>query len=138
MSTSKIIAEIAALRAAALDDLMVTTDAELHQEALEDGEDLDSVAAQVKFAMRETAAGVLRQRMLQAKTRMRPSAAVRPVPAIRPSIDRIKQIVEGLFQSDRSLGLAFRDGKRQSESDWQSLYDDLVTMGAINPNDDGL
>jgi len=138
MSTSKIIAEIAALRAAALDDLMATTDAELHQEALEDGEDLDSVAAQVKFAMRETAAGVLRQRMFQAKTRMRPSAAVRPVPAMRPSIDRIKQIVEGLFQSDRSLGLAFRDGKRQSESDWQSLYDDLVTMGAINPNDDGL
>lgn len=138
MSTSKIIAEIAALRAAALDDLMATTDAELHQEALEDGEDLDGIAAQVKVAMRETAAGVLRQRMSQTKTRMPSAAAARPVQAIRPSIDRIKQIVQGLFQSDRGLGLAFRDGKRQSESDWQSLYDDLVTMGAIDPNDDGL
>ncbi len=138
MSTAKVIAEIAALRAAALDDLMATTDAELHQEAFEDGEDLDSIAAQVKFAMRETAAGALRQRMAQAKTRMRPSAAARLAPAIRPSIDRIKQIVQDLFQSDRSLGLAFRDGKRQSDSDWQSLYDDLVTMGAINCNDDGV
>ena len=137
MSTSKISTEMAALRAAALDDLVATTDAELHQEALEDGEDLDAIAAQVKVAMRETAAGVLRQRMLQAKTRMHPSVAARPVPAIRPSIDRIKQIVQGLFRSDRSLGLAFRDGKRQTESDWQSLYDDLVAMGAMDPNDDG-
>ncbi len=138
MSTSKISAEIASLRAAALDDLMATTDAELHQEALEDGEDLDAIATQVKFAMREAAAGVLRQRMVQSKTRIRPPTAARPVPAIRLSPDRIKQIIQDLFQRDRSLGLAFRDGKQQTESDWQSLYDDLVAMGAIKPNDDGL
>ncbi len=138
MSTSKISAEIASLRAAALDDLMATTDAELHQEALEDGEDLDAIATQVKFAMREAAAGGLHQHMARAKTRMRPPAAARSVPAIRPSIDRIKQIVQDLFQRERSLGLAFRDGKQQTESDWQSLYDDLVAMGAIKPNDDGL
>ena len=138
MSTSKISAEIASLRAAALDDLIATTDAELHQEAREDGEDLDAIATQVKFAMREAAAGVLRQRMVQSKTRMRPPTAARPVPAIRLSPDRIKQIIQDLFQKDRSLGLAFRDGKQQTESDWQSLYDDLVAMGAIKPNDDGL
>ncbi len=138
MSTSKIGAEIAALRAAALDDLLATTDAELRQEALEDGENLDAIALQVKSVMREVGAKALRQRMAKAKARMRPAAAARPMPAVRPSLDQIKQMVQALFQSDRSLGLAFRDGKQQTESDWQSLYDDLLAMGAIMPSDDEL
>ena len=50
-------------------------------------------------------------------------------------MEQIKQIVENLFQTDPSLGLAFRSGKKQTDADWQSLYDDLVIMGAIKPED---
>lgn len=58
-----------------------------------------------------------------------------PLSFTRPAIYRIKTLVQELFANDRSLGLAFREGKRQSDADWQSLYDDLVAMGAIKADD---
>ena len=133
MNESKTSKEIAALRAAALEDLLVTSDTELLLEALESGEDIKAVTDQMKSAMRETASAALRQRIARAKERMRTTPMARPA---RPALGRIKQIVQEVFQQDRSLGLAFRDGKRQSDADWQSLYDDLVTLGAIKPDDD--
>ena len=137
MTPTKIIAEIAALRNAALEDLMATTDEQLRQEALEDGEDLVVIASQVKTSMREAAAEALRQKLVQAKVRMKPKLATLTESFIRPPVHQIKQIIQGLFQTDQSLGLAFRDGKKQTDADWLSLYDDLVAMGAIKPNDHG-
>lgn len=137
MNPSKTITEIASLREAALEDLMATTDAQLRQEALEDGEDLEEIAAQLGLVMREAAATTLRQRLTLAKKRIRPKLNAQSAPVIRPPLEQIKQIIQGIFQNDRSLGLAFRDGKRQTDSDWLSLYDDLVAIGAIKPGDDG-
>jgi hypothetical protein len=34
------------------------------------------------------------------------------------------------------LAAAFRDGKKQSEKDIESFYEDLVAMGKINSGDD--
>lgn len=137
MTSTKIIAEIAALRNAALEDLMATSDEQLRQEALEDGEDLVAIASQVKISMREAAAEALRQKLALAKGRMQPKLATLTESFIRPPVHQIKQIIQGLFQADQSLGLAFRDGKKQTDADWLSLYDDLVAMGAIKPNDHG-
>lgn len=131
MSNLKTKAEIAALRDAALEDLMSATDAELRQEAIDDGEDMDAIAMEVKAAMREAASEALRQRMRDAKTRFKSTDSARLSWRARPPLEEIKRIVQSLFASDQSIGLAFRDGKRQTESDWQSLYDDLVAMGAI-------
>lgn len=136
MSDSKSIAELAALRDAALEDLMNTTDEDLRREAAEDGENLDALASDVKSAMREAAAAALRQRMQRARSQMQPAVATSGVSKLRPSVDRIKQMVHDLFQRDSSLGLAFRDGKRQTEADWISLYDDLLRIGAIKSDDD--
>jgi hypothetical protein len=138
MNTTKSIAEIATLRAAALKDLLSTTDDDFRQEAREDGEDLEGMAIQMKSAMRNTASAVLRERMTESKVQMRPALALRSLSLTRPAIDRIKTFVQELFANDRSLGLAFREGKRQSDADWQSLYDDLVAMGAIKADDDVL
>ena len=137
MKSSKTLIEMAALRDAALEDLMLTTDAQLAQEALEDGEDLDTIAAQVRSTIRDAAATALRQRMARAKERMQPSLGDQAEAFIRPPLEQIKQIVQALFQSNQSLGLAFRDGKKQTDADWLSLYDDLVAMGEITPDDHG-
>ena len=135
MNTQKTLAEMAALRDAALEDLMATSDVQLQQEAIEDGEDLDKLAMQVKATMREAAATAQRQRLARAKERMYPSIGARTISSIRLPVEALKQIIQKLFQTDPSLGLAFRDGKKQTDADWQSLYDDLVSMGAIKPED---
>src|SRR5207253_7704937 len=106
MTKSKTEAEIAALRAAALDDLMATTDVDLRQESLEEGDNLDVIAEQVKSTMREAAAEVLRQRLAQAKDRSPTATSALTRPLVRPSLERIKRTVQYLFQRDQSLGLA--------------------------------
>lgn len=135
MTAAKHLQEIAALRDLALADLESTTDQELRTEALEEGLDLKANAIQIKAAMRDTAARALRQRMATAKTAMQ-SASTKRAGFIRPGIDRIKALVQQAFQTDSALGLAFRDGKRQSDGDWETLYDDLVSLGKIAPEQD--
>lgn len=137
MNTSKARAEIAALREAALEDLMATTDAELRHEAVEDGEELGAVAAQIRAAMRDTAAATLRLRLTRAKDRLHSELDARVSALGRPSLEQIKALVQNLFQTDRTLGLAFRDGRKQTDADWLSLYDDLVAMGVIEPHNHG-
>ena len=51
--------------------------------------------------------------------------------------NRIKAVVSDLMQRDPRVGFAFRDGKKQTEADWQTIYDDLLAMGLIEPEDDG-
>lgn len=131
MSPNKTIKEITALREAAIEDLMSMSDAELRAEAREAGDDLEAIASQARQSMREAAAGALRKRMNAAKTRSSLGLPQRPLPATRPSLNRIKQMIQQLFERDPAVGLAFREGKRQSESDWQSLYDDLIAVGAL-------
>ena len=70
MTKSKVRAELAALRVAALEDILNTPDAELRREAVEDGEDPVAIAAGVKSAMRDAAAAALRKRLAEAKKRM--------------------------------------------------------------------
>ena len=133
MSQNKTIEEIIALRDAAIDDLLSLSDEELRIEAKQDGQDVEAIALNTKRLMREGAASALRLRMS-----IKPSPAAAPwrTPIIRPNIERMKQLVERVFASNPSAGLAFRQGKKQSDSDWQTLYDDYVSMGAIEPEDD--
>ena len=128
--------ELAALRAAALEDIMATSDADLRREAIEDGEDVALVALHVKSTMRNAAAAALRRRMAVARARADAAPAQRTQVTPRPAIERLKQLVQQAFANDRSLGLAFRDGKQQSDADWESLYDDLASLGKIRPDTD--
>jgi len=135
MSSSKQRAELMALRDAALEDLMATSDADLLSEAAEDGEDVEALSRAFKIGMRNAAAEALREQAVSSKQRLEHKAAPRPG-VLRPGIDAIKRIVEQAFQRDQSLGLAFRSGKRQSDDDWRTLYDDLIALGKIDPNAD--
>lgn len=133
MSPSKQRADIMAIRDAALEDLMRTSDADLVNEASADGEDLEAQAEALRVGMGNAAAAALREHAASAKQRLQPKAAVRPS-IVQPTVDAIKRLIEQAFQHDPSLGLAFRSGKRQSDADWRSLYDDLIALGKIDPN----
>lgn len=135
MSPQKRRAEIVALRDAALEDLMTTSDEELLKEAVADGDDVEAQADALRNSMREAAAAAARKHAAVAKTRLQAKPAMR-VSVVRPSIDAIKRLVERAFQQDGSLGLAFRSGKRQSDEDWRTLYDDLIALGKIDPTSD--
>lgn len=136
MSPNKTIQEIIALRDAAIEDLLSLSDEELRTEAKQDGEDLEAIASETKNLMREAAAATLRMRM--STSRIKPALPVIPrrLSLIRPNLERMKQLVEHVFANNPSAGLAFRQGKKQSDTDWQTLYDDYVALGAIKPEDD--
>lgn len=136
MSHTKSRTELAALRRAALEDLMLQTDDELRKEAAEEGLNLSALAQVMRIAMHESAAAVLRERLQAARDlNMEPQeSSQRKLP--RPPIAAMKAMIQELFKTDRSLGLAFREGKSQTEADWISLYDDLVSIGVIQPHDD--
>lgn len=137
MTKSKVREELAALRVAALEDILNTPDAELRREAVEDGEDRVAIAAGVKSAMRDAAAAALRKRLAEAKKRMGTATSPRAPSGIRPAIEELKKRVQEAFVRNPSLGLAFRQGKQQSVADWESLYDDLVALGEIDADQHG-
>ncbi|MBX3644250.1 MAG: hypothetical protein KF720_14425 [Rubrivivax sp.] len=135
MSRSKQAAEIAALRQIALEDIARASETDLREQAREEALDFNGFAEQVRSSMREAAAGVLREQ-LAAK---RSAAVVGKVTAAslrqRPTLDRIKAAIQEVFAREPDLKLAFRSGSKQSDGDWESLYDDLVSMGALKPDD---
>lgn len=125
--SKKLSAELAALRDASIEDIMALTDNEILALARENGEDVGAVANSLRTMMRETASAAIRKRVASRKFPANSSQGG----ANRPSIEQIKQVVIDLFRNDQKLALAFRDGKKQTDEDWQSLYDDLVLLGAI-------
>lgn len=132
MTRPKVRAEFAALRVVALEDILNTPAAELRREAIADGEDIAAISQSVKSVMRDAAAAALRLRLATAKARMVAVSVRQTNTGARPVIAQLKKAIQTAFASDRSLGLAFRDGKQQSEADWESLYDDLVALGKID------
>lgn len=137
MKLSKSHQEIMAMRQLAIEDLMVQSDEQLRQEAEEDGENVDLLATTLRTALRETAAHVMRQRLVDAKRHIASTVAKPAEHIAYPALDTLKRRIQVAFESQPDLGLAFRDGKKQSENDWHSLYDDLIELGAIAPDEDG-
>lgn len=137
MTASRTGKELATLRSAALEDLLSLSDEQLLQESVEEGLDANALAFEIKSELRNSAAAAARTRLLEAKERMRHPVETR-ISRNRPPLQQIKQMIQEAFQSNANLGLAFRDGKRQTESDWQSLYDDLIKVGAIKPDNNEL
>jgi len=125
--------ELAALRNAALEELLQISDAELLEDAAVEGLNVSEIAQGIRSCMRSASAGFMRQHLLSAKLvveKRTPRVALPQLP-----IARLKELVQRAFQSDPQLGLAFRSGKTQTDEDWVSLYEDLVALGAIRPDE---
>jgi hypothetical protein len=115
--------ELAALRRLALEDVLQASEADLREQAEEEGLDFNELAEKIRSSMREAAASVLREQLVKDRT---PASTQRPA-SKRPSLE--------LFAREPELRVAFRDGRQQSQSDWESLYDDLVRLGALKPDE---
>ncbi|SEM04498.1 hypothetical protein SAMN05518845_11571 [Variovorax sp. YR750] len=123
------------IRALALRDLEATSDEEIRAEIVAQGEDPDAAAQRIRARIDAIMAEAMRARTIAAKKLMGTTAAT--TQQARPTIDRIKQLIQEAFRSDAGLAMAFREGTQQSDADLESLYDDLVAMGKIKRDDNG-
>lgn len=118
-----------------LRDLDALSDDELRAELEADGVDTDALAHSIAYSLDEVVAAFLREQVADARSTGQ-SAVLRPERRRRPPIERIKQLIQDAMRRDPQLATAFREGTRQTESDLESLYDDLVLMGKIRSDDE--
>jgi hypothetical protein len=79
----------------------------------------------------------MRAKLASAKAATKASTATQPINRVRPTMDRLKEIVAETFTREPRVAMAFRDGKKQTDEDLATVYDDLVRMGIIKPEDHG-
>jgi hypothetical protein len=137
MKQSKECMEIGFIRARMLDDLADTSDEEIRNEYREAGQDMTVVAKQTHDALRDVVAASMRARLASAKAATKVSSASQPTNWVRPTMDRLKAIVSEAFVREPKVAMAFRDGKKQTDEDLATVYDDLVRMGVIKPEHHG-
>ena len=138
MKQSKENIEIAFIRARALDDLANTSDEEIRNEYREAGQDMAAVAKQTLDTLRDVVAAGMRAKLASAKAVSKASAASQqPTNWVRPAMERLKKIVAEAFLREPKVAMAFREGKKQTDEDLATVYDDLVRMGIIKPEDHG-
>jgi len=118
------------LRYLAAQDAFALSGDELRQEDAEDGVDTAAEAERWRTALRLTAARLARE--------AQPARSIDYAPLSvrqrkRPALDAIKSLIRDVVAARPELAVAFREGKRQSDADWETLYDDLVDMGALPP-----
>lgn len=133
MNQSKASREIGFIRARALDDLSNTSDEEIRNEYREAGQDLATVAKHTHDKLQDIVAACMRAKLASAKVATKVSSASRPTNWTRPTMDRLKEIVAEAFMREPKVAMAFRDGKKQTDEDLATVYDDLVRMGIIKP-----
>lgn len=137
MRQSKENREIAFIRARALDDLAATSDEEIRNEYREAGQDMVAVAMQTHEKLRDVVAAGMRAKLASVKAATKASVATRPINRVRPTMERLRKIVAETFMREPRVAMAFRDGKKQTDEDLATVYDDLVRMGVIKPEDHG-
>lgn len=117
-------------------DLDALSDAELLKEASEDGLSTEKIANEMRSNAMRLIAESKRKLLAQTRTRMetaQQNSVKKETP--RPTLEVMKDRLQRLFVQKPNLAVAFRQGKSQSDSDWASLWDDLVEMGEIKEDD---
>jgi hypothetical protein len=137
MKQSKESREISFIRARMLEDLANTSDVEIRNEYREAGQDMAAVAKQTHDMLRDVVAAGMRAKLASARAATKVSSVSRPTNWVRPTMDRLKEIVAEAFIREPKVAMAFRDGKKQTEEDLATVYDDLVKMGVIKPESHG-
>ncbi len=137
MKRSRESKEIGFIRARAIEDLANTSDEEIRNEYREAGQDMAAVAKQTHDKLRDVVAASMRARLASVKATVKASAVSQPASRVRPAMERLKAIVAEAFLREPKVAMAFRDGKKQTDEDLATVYDDLVRMGVIKPEDHG-
>lgn len=127
---------MAAIAELAKEDLLLTSDEAILAEAVEDGVDPASKAAELRVSALAKIRLAKRERLARARESYGRAGTVANASKSRPSIEEIKRLVQRVIQNGAANGLAvaFRKGEKLSNSDWEGLWDDMTEMGLI---DDG-
>jgi thioesterase domain-containing protein len=124
-----------AIQSLASADLSQTSDDEIRSEIAQSGKDPDALASEIADRLDNITAEFMRQQVAAAKATTKATSAT--ASRIRPSIEKIKRLVQGAFAQEPKLAAAFREGTKQTDNDWITLFDDLVEMGKIGTDADG-
>lgn len=125
---------LGAIQALMIKDLEETSDEELRSELVEDGHDVDALDREIAERLDSVVSEFLRNRVAATKAVRR--ATQPPSVSTRPALERIKEMVRRAFEREPSIATAFRNGTKQSDTDWISTYDDLVLLGKIETGKD--
>mgnify|MGYP000087075351 CR=1 FL=1 len=120
-----------------INDIDKESDEKLVADAIEDGLDSEAIAQEFRLAAMNLLAQSRRKLFEETKIKLEKSkvTVADKTPVIRPSIEQMKVRIQALFATKPDLAIAFRNGASQSESDWVTLWEDLVDMGIIKRDD---
>lgn len=130
---------MAAIAEAVMDDIMSATDEQILTEAAEEGAEPASVAERMRLTALAKLRQMKRSRLEKARTAYQQESK-RPPAKARPSLDEMRRRAMELIRGGAGgdLSLAFRKGQELTDSDLESLWDDLQELGLLGddkPND---
>lgn len=119
------------------EDMDRLSDIDVLQDATDEGLNPRDIALSMRATALSLVAEAKRKRLLQTREKMQESDKSSRSGLPRPNIETIKDKLQELFSRRPELAVAFRQGTKQSDSDWQSLWDDLIEIGEIKKEDLG-
>ncbi len=122
-----------AIQNLAVADLASISDEQIRDEFIEDGLDPDAEASRIAASIDSVVAAFMRVQTASAKHKAASRRSL--IPAVRPSLEKIRALIERACASEPALAASYRKGSKQSEADLETMYDDLVTLGKIDPSD---
>lgn len=125
-------AQMVAIERLIAEDLLATSEEDILKEAIEDGVDPSAKASELRAAALAKINQAKREKLAAARREYDAAKHAAP-PKLRPALDEIKRQIQALIQqgTPSGLSLAFRKGQAMSDTDWESLWDDMVESGLI-------
>ena len=122
-----------ALRNAVSDEILSMTDEEILVDARNNGLDPDDIALTMKSKAMDIIANIRKQKLKSIRKNLNAAQPKLVKPIVTLSLEeKKKKILEFFAKPNTNYSLAFRNGDRQSESDWESLWDDIVEQGLLD------
>ncbi|WP_395344919.1 hypothetical protein [Variovorax sp. UC122_21] len=115
------------------EDLDGTSDVQIRGEFIEDGFDPDAEASRIAASIDGVVAAFMRAHTASAKREATSRRSL--IPMVRPTLEKIRALIERACASEPALAASYRKGSKQSEADLETMYDDLVALGKIDPSD---
>lgn len=125
--------KLRALRNAVSDEILSMTDEDILVDARNNGLDPDDIALTMKSKAMDIIANIRKQKLKNIRENLNAAQPKLIKPIITLSLEeKKKKILEFFAKPNTNYSLAFRNGDRQSESDWESLWDDIVEQGLLD------
>ncbi len=126
--------KLKALRRAVADEILSMTDEEILADARDRGVSPEDIAITMKSKALDLIANIRKQKLKNIRENLN-SATSNPTKkstVIFGLEEKKKQILALFAKQDTNFSLAFRNGEKQSDSDWESLWDDIVEQGLLD------